>query len=149
MALNRSILDGSPLATPLAPHVQPAYYAAIIAAEAIGNSGSTKAVELTIANSNTAGYAFYESGTLARVLLINSKAYLSTTTTSRGFVHVNLDFAGSGTAPEVMEVKRFTIGYVLPLCWAVDCLNDWTNICMKVRGRYVRCDVGRSVIRNQ
>lgn len=127
MALNRSILDGSPLTTPLAPHVQPAYYAAIIAAEAIGNSGSTKAVELTIANSNTAGYAFYESGTLARVLLINSKAYLSTTTTSRGFVHVNLDFTGSGTAPEVMEIKRLTIGCALPICRVINRLNDCTN----------------------
>ncbi|KZP27312.1 glycoside hydrolase family 79 protein [Athelia psychrophila] len=111
VALNRSILDGSALAKPLAPHFQPAYYAAIIAAEAIGKTGSTKAVELTIGSPTIAGYAFYESGTLARVLLINSKAYLSTTTTSRGSVHVSLDFTGSGTTPRVMEMKKLIIGH--------------------------------------
>ncbi|KAF7975737.1 hypothetical protein HWV62_8719 [Athelia sp. TMB] len=111
VSLNRSIIDGSALPTPLAPHVQPAYYAAIIAADAIGSSGTTTSVELAINNAYLAGYAFYESGTLARVLLINSKAYLTTTNTPRGSLKVNLDFRGFGTTPKTMRIKRLTIGH--------------------------------------
>ncbi|KAF7967476.1 hypothetical protein HWV62_34077 [Athelia sp. TMB] len=111
VSLNRSIIDGSVLPTPLAPHVQPAYYAAIIAADAIGSSGATKSVELVINNAYLAGYAFYEGGTLARVLLINSKAYLTTTNTARGSLKVNLDFRGFGTTPKTMRIKRLTIGH--------------------------------------
>ncbi|KAF7970112.1 hypothetical protein HWV62_24994 [Athelia sp. TMB] len=110
VSLNRSILDGSALSKPLAPHVQPAYYAAIIAAEAIGSSGSTKSVELAINNPYLAGYAFYEGGTLARVLLINSKAYLTSSNTARGSLKVTLDFT-KGTAPKTMQIKRLTIGH--------------------------------------
>ncbi len=46
----------------MAPHVQPQYYAAIIIGEALGDSGQTQAVELSIDNSRIAGYAFYEEG---------------------------------------------------------------------------------------
>ncbi|KAF7975738.1 hypothetical protein HWV62_8721 [Athelia sp. TMB] len=110
VSLNRSMIDGSVLHTPLAPHVQPAYYAAIIAAEAIGASGATSSVELAINNPYLAGYAFYEGGALARVLLINSKAYLTSTNTARGSLKINLDFT-KGTAPKTMRIKRLTIGH--------------------------------------
>jgi hypothetical protein len=102
-------LDGSTLDKPLAPHVQPPYYAAIIAAEAIGNSGSTAAVELSVNNSRIAGYAFYESGSLVRAVFINSQAYL-TGDESRGSVHIDLKFGGSGSPPLNMSVKRLAIG---------------------------------------
>lgn len=100
-------MDGSPLATPLAPHIQPAYYAAIITAEAIGRSGYTQAVEISIDDDSIAGYAFYESGLLVRAILINSHAFLQGETI-RGSVHVNLAIDSN---PQMMTIKRLSIGY--------------------------------------
>jgi len=108
--LTRSILDGSTLATPLPPHVQPAYYGAIVAAEAIGTSGSTRAVELSINNTQIAGYAFYEGSKLVRAVLINSNAFLTTSTT-RASVHLDFAFTGTGTTPTTINVKRLAIGH--------------------------------------
>jgi len=110
LTLNRSILDGSPLDSPLLPHVQPAYYAAIIAAEAIGSSGSTGAIELLINNSRIAGYAFYEDDVLVRAVFINSQAFLASDT-DRGCVHIDLNFYGSGFVPRTMSIKRLSIGH--------------------------------------
>ena len=107
MELDRSIIDGSPLPSPLAPHVQPAYYGAIIAAEAIGTSGSTRAVELSVDNDQITGYAFYEGGVLVRALFISLRAYLKDTGGKRGTVHVDLDLSGS--APSSMSIKRLSI----------------------------------------
>lgn len=101
--LNRSIEDGTPLAEPLAPHIQPAYYAAVIVAEASGSSASTKVVELDINDSDVTGYAFYDNDTLKRAVLINMNAYLGTG--SRGSVHVALDSVKSNK----MTVKRLAI----------------------------------------
>jgi hypothetical protein len=74
--LSRSVIDGRPIHPPLAPHVQPQYYAAIIIAEAIGNSGNASAIELPISDNNIAGYAFYERKKLKRALFINSRPHL-------------------------------------------------------------------------
>lgn len=109
ITLTRSILDGSPLASPLAPHIQPAYYAAVIAAEAIGRSGATQAVEISIDNDRIAGYAFYEDGALVRAILINSEAFLQGDV-SRGSVHVNLYLSGNNPVTQSMSIKRLTIG---------------------------------------
>ncbi|KAF8802474.1 glycoside hydrolase family 79 protein [Phlegmacium glaucopus] len=106
--LTRSTLDGSTLSNPLPPHIQPQYYAAIIAAEAIGNSGNTQAVELNITDSRISGYAFYQGGQLTKAILINSLAFFTTTTTARSSTHVNLTFA-SGTVPSTMDVKRLFV----------------------------------------
>jgi hypothetical protein len=108
-------LDGSTLATPQAPHIQPQYYAAIIIAEAIGDSGDTQVVELSISNTRLSGYAFYESGSLKRAVFINSLAYLTTTTTARPSTHVNLAFSGSGAAPTSFSVKRLLIKWVVSI----------------------------------
>lgn len=90
--------------------MQPTYYGAIIAAEAIGSSGSTKAVELTFANPRIAGYAFYESGQLRRALIINSQAFLKNNANgNRGTVHVDLTLKGDGLSPVTMSVKRLSI----------------------------------------
>ncbi|KAF8900153.1 glycoside hydrolase family 79 protein [Gymnopilus junonius] len=110
VTLTKSTTDGSTLTTPLPPHIQPQYYGAIIAAEAIGNSGSTTAVELTINNTIVSGYAFYVGDKLARAVLINSQAFLSTTTTARNSVHIDLSLTGSG-APKTMTIKRLAIGH--------------------------------------
>ncbi|KAJ7127152.1 glycoside hydrolase family 79 protein [Mycena epipterygia] len=108
--LTRSTLDGSPLAVPLQPHVQPQYYAAIIAAEAIGDSGNTRALELSINNTRISGYAFYESGALKRAVFINSLAFLQGST-NRTSTHLDLSFSGTGTHPTSFSVKRLVIGH--------------------------------------
>ncbi|GLB40574.1 putative glycosyl hydrolase family 79 C-terminal beta domain [Lyophyllum shimeji] len=108
--LTRSILDGSNLPSPLPPHVQSTYYGAIIAAEAIGSSGSTRAVELSIDNIRIAGYAFYEGTKLVRAVFINSDAFLQGSAT-RATVHLDFNFSGSGTAPTTIGVKRLAIGH--------------------------------------
>ncbi|KAG7092119.1 hypothetical protein E1B28_008493 [Marasmius oreades] len=105
--LTHSILDGSDLPAPLPPHVQPQYYAAIIAAEAIGKGGRTQIAELSIDNTRITGYAFYESGVLKRAVFINLQAFLSGTSGARPSVH--LDFSVSGKAR--MTVKRLAIGH--------------------------------------
>ncbi|KAJ6607373.1 glycoside hydrolase family 79 protein [Mycena sp. CBHHK59/15] len=84
VVLTRSTLDGSTLAVPQQPHVQPQYYAAIVAAEAIGDSGQTTATELNI--NNTRG-------------------------TNRTSTHLDLSFTGSGTKPTTFSVKRLVIGH--------------------------------------
>ena len=111
VTLNRSTLDGSPLSPPLPPHIQPQYYAAIIAAEAIGNSGNTQVNELNITDSRISGYAFYQGGKLTKAILINSLAFFTTTTTVRSSTHVDLTFA-SGTVSSQMSVKRLLVPYV-------------------------------------
>ncbi|ESK88247.1 glycoside hydrolase family 79 protein [Moniliophthora roreri MCA 2997] len=108
VTLNRSTTDGSNLPSPLPPHVQPQYYAAIIAAEGIGNSGNTKISEISVNNTRISGYAFYQENKLARAIFINSQAFLSSST-NRSQVH--LDFTFTGTTPSQMTVKRLAIGH--------------------------------------
>ncbi|GLB40604.1 putative glycosyl hydrolase family 79 C-terminal beta domain [Lyophyllum shimeji] len=110
VTLTRSTLDGSPLPAPLPPHVQPQYYAAIIAAEAIGKTCNAQVLELSINHPQIAGYAFYEHGFLARAVFINSKAYLPEST-NRTSVHLDLNFAAARyKIPPMMTVKRLVIG---------------------------------------
>ncbi|KDR82276.1 hypothetical protein GALMADRAFT_58958 [Galerina marginata CBS 339.88] len=110
VALTRSPLDGTTLATPLPAHIQPQYHAALIIAEAIGRSGNTRAIELSVDDSRTSAYAFYNGKKLARVLLINSDAFLTTTTTPRTSTQISLGITGSG-APKKMTVKRLSIPF--------------------------------------
>jgi Glycosyl hydrolase family 79 C-terminal beta domain len=105
------VLNAAILRTPLPPHIQPQYYAAIIAAEAIGNSNDTQVIELNITDTGISGYAFYENGELTKVILINSLAFFTTTTTARQSMHVDLTF-GSGSVPSKMDVKRLSVAYV-------------------------------------
>ncbi|KAI0259875.1 hypothetical protein BC834DRAFT_832798 [Gloeopeniophorella convolvens] len=104
--LTRSTLDGSQLSEPLAPHIQPLYYAAIIAAEAIGPSGNTRAVELTLSDAQVSGYAFFEGSKLARAVLVNLQAFTSGT---RGSVHLTLSESGTGALPTSISIKRLSI----------------------------------------
>ncbi|KAJ7464179.1 glycoside hydrolase family 79 protein [Mycena latifolia] len=108
--LTRSTLDGSTLSSPLAPHVQPQYYAAIIAAEAIGDSGQTQTVELSINNTRVSGFAFYEGRALKRAVFINSLAFFAGAM-NRTSIHLDLSFSGSGTKPTSFSVKRLIIGH--------------------------------------
>ena len=111
VTLNSSTLDGSPLSPPQPPHIQPIYYAAIIAAEAIGNSGNTQVIELNIDAPSIAGYAFYQGGQLTKAILINSLAFFTTTAVPRPSTHVDLTFE-SGTVSSKMNVKRLFVPYV-------------------------------------
>ncbi|KAJ7052496.1 glycoside hydrolase family 79 protein [Mycena amicta] len=106
--LTRSTLDGSTLSTPQQPHIQPQYYAAIIIAEAIGDSGDTQALELSINDTRISGYGFYEGGVLKRAVLINSLSFSSGTRTS---THVDLAFTGTGTQPTSFTIKRLLINH--------------------------------------
>ncbi|KAK1234977.1 hypothetical protein PQX77_001811 [Marasmius sp. AFHP31] len=108
--LNRSIIDGSDLPKPLPPHVQPQYYAAIIAAEAIGNSGKTQISEIPIDNIRIAGYGFYEDGKLVRAVFINSQAFSKENGETRPSIHLDFDVTGSD-GPTDMTVKRLAIGH--------------------------------------
>ncbi|EIW84140.1 glycoside hydrolase family 79 protein [Coniophora puteana RWD-64-598 SS2] len=108
VTLNYSILDGSPI-TPLAPHVQPPYYAAIIAAEAIGPSGTTQAIELNVNATDTSGYAFFEGQQLSRAIFINTVAYLPGA--NRSNTHIDLVIPGGYLASSQMTIKRLNIGY--------------------------------------
>ncbi|RDB30967.1 Beta-glucuronidase [Hypsizygus marmoreus] len=110
ITLTRSTLDGTTLPAPAPAHVQPQYYAAIIAAEAIGKTGNAKITELTINHAQIAGYAFYEGSKLVRAVFINSKAYLPESTT-RTSVHLDFGFTGDGaTAPASVSVRRLATG---------------------------------------
>ncbi|EEB92806.1 hypothetical protein MPER_08633, partial [Moniliophthora perniciosa FA553] len=86
----------------------PQYYAAIIAAEGIGNGGNIKISEISVDNTRVSGYAFYQDNKLARAVFINSQAFLSSST-NRSQVHLDFTFAGMG--PSQMTVKRLAIGH--------------------------------------
>lgn len=106
--LTRSTTDGSPLPAPLLPHVNPQYYAAVIAGEAIGATNTTRILELPVEDSRVAGYLIYEGETPARAILINTQTYLPSGYgffQTRPSVRVRLDIAGSTP----YELKRMAI----------------------------------------
>ncbi|KAH7873319.1 glycoside hydrolase superfamily [Lentinula edodes] len=82
LTLTRSILDGSPLSAPLSPHIQPQYYAGIVAAEAIGRYGNTLISELPIDNPQISGYSFYDDSQVKRLVLINHTPYFQADATA-------------------------------------------------------------------
>ena len=107
MALSRSPLNGSVLNTTLPPHIQPMYYGALIAAEAIGPSGNTTVTELSVDDNWISAYAFYDHGILARAVFINSHAYFQGS--NRTSTQVELLLNGSQYVPTNMVVKRLAI----------------------------------------
>ena len=94
---------GANLSTPLEPHVQPAYYGALIVNEVIGNTGCSTLSELSIDDATLAGYAAYEEGNLARVVLLDSDVYLTNQTGVRSSKAVTIDI---GDCANRVEVKR-------------------------------------------
>ncbi|KAJ6557288.1 glycoside hydrolase family 79 protein [Mycena vulgaris] len=109
VTLTRSTIDGSPLSVPLPPHVQPAYYAALVAAEAIGASGASTSVELDIDDDDVSGYAFYERGVLKRVVLISHTMFFAGGAAPRGVKHITLAFPGGKTPNRKIDLKRLFI----------------------------------------
>jgi len=109
VTLTRSIRDGSSLANPVLPRIQPQYYAAIIAAEAIGKSGNARVDDIDIDHKNVTGYAFYEGTKLARAVFLNLNPY-EPDERQRSSVRLELQFASKGQPePLVMQVKRLAI----------------------------------------
>ncbi|KAF8513917.1 glycoside hydrolase family 79 protein [Hysterangium stoloniferum] len=109
ITLDRSIVDNSPLNPPQPPHVQPAYYAAILVARAIGNAGTARIVELDVAVDNVSGYAIYEHGTLARAVFVNLDAWLSISTGTRPSLHLGLNILGH--QQKTGTLRRLVIGH--------------------------------------
>lgn len=114
VTLTRSPIDGSTLSTPLPPHVQPPYHAALVAAEGIGSSGTSTIVELAIDDNAVSGYAFYENGALKRAVLINHNMFFAGSGVPRGVKHIALNFTGGEGPKGKIDVKRLFIPYVLP-----------------------------------
>ncbi|KAF8588175.1 glycoside hydrolase family 79 protein [Ramaria rubella] len=105
ISLNRSTLDGTPLNPPQPAHIQPAYYAAILVARAVGTTGSAQLIELDVPQDNISGYAIYEYGQLVRAVFINLDAWLTTSTGTRPSVNLAL----TGPAGATATVRRLTI----------------------------------------
>jgi hypothetical protein len=93
-SLSRSPLDSSSLAPPSSAYIAPSYYAAVIAAEAIGSSGHTRVVEVATEDSSVSGYAFYDGDKLTKALFINTQLYLKSDS-SRPQARINISIEGS------------------------------------------------------
>ncbi|KAF8309021.1 glycoside hydrolase family 79 protein [Clavulina sp. PMI_390] len=113
VTLYRDTETGETLKTPLAAHVQPQYYAAIIATSFIGSARCHKEIaEITVPDAEVGGYAAYEDGVLKRAVFINNNAYLRNSTAARGSVSLDLKFAESSLSkPNKIEVRRLEIQY--------------------------------------
>ncbi|KAF5364746.1 hypothetical protein D9758_009300 [Tetrapyrgos nigripes] len=106
-----SITDGSPLDTPLPPHIQPIYYAAIIAADATGDDGDTLLSVLEIDNDNITVHGFFDSnGAIKRAVFINLEGHFSDSDEERTSVHIDLDF-GDSDGPTTMQIKRLHVPF--------------------------------------
>ena len=107
VTLNISTEDATPLNPPSPPHVQATYYGAIVVAEFLGTVAPRIITEVTFSSSTMSGYAFYGAGgTLKKVLLINSEAFLTGETT-RSSNTVFFNFGATG--PKNMIIKRLSI----------------------------------------
>lgn len=111
ITLNRSIIDASELPEPLPPHIQLAYYGAIIVAEAIGNQEPSSVVELQIDDASLSGFAIFENTSLKRAVLIDSTAFLSSSSGLRASRNITLSFNGSAPHPTDVSIKRLAIGF--------------------------------------
>lgn len=110
ITLTRSILDGSTLTSPLPPHIQPQYYAAIVGAEAIGHRNS-EISEVSIDHDQISGYAFYEDCEVKKLLLINHTPYFQSDETIgnvRPVVNVQINFP-EGCDTWNIQVKTLNI----------------------------------------
>ena len=89
----------------------------------ISHGSTVQISEITINDPRIAGYAGYDrNGALTHAVFINSIAYLSTTTTPRGTVQLNINVCQGKTAPSnclnsgfgkalTMSVRRLNIRY--------------------------------------
>ncbi|KAH6915443.1 hypothetical protein BKA70DRAFT_1369145 [Coprinopsis sp. MPI-PUGE-AT-0042] len=113
VTLDRDPVNAQPLPTPLPAHVQPQYYAQIIAAEATGASNVTRLVDLPVNDPRISAYAFYEGNVLVRAVFIESLGYYKQASApgTRRSTQVNLTFEGSATRPKSMVIKRLAVPF--------------------------------------
>ena len=115
MTLTRSIIDASPLSSPIPPHIQSPYYGGLVAAEAVGTSRHSTVAELDIDDDTLAGYAIYEGSIVRRIVLLDSEAFLSgDSNRAERNVTFSFDFGDDSQAESTLgrniEVKRLVIG---------------------------------------
>jgi hypothetical protein len=87
-------------------------YAAIIAAEATGKSGTARALELKVDDPQISGYGFFEHERLVRAVFINLRAFLKGREPgSRTSSHLSLSFEGHDSVhtSQAMTIKRLKI----------------------------------------
>ena len=111
VTLNRSITDGTPLDPPLAPHISPLFYGALVVDTFIGSSGSAEIVTLDVGDDNVSGYAAFEGGRLARAVFVNLHAWLVSSTGERPSVHIDFAFTGANRTRRVANGTRLIIGH--------------------------------------
>ena len=86
----------------------PIFYSTLVVAEALQKSGSAQVVDLGLngGNDQTPGYAIYENGTLARLVLINYMTDPSGANTYTASISVGDTDAGEAVAtPAQVTVK--------------------------------------------
>jgi hypothetical protein len=110
VTLPRDPVTGQTLETPLPPHIQPQYYAAIIAAQASGASNNVYFVELSVNDPRISAYAFYEGPTIISMVFIESTGYFrhASAPGTRRSRHINVVFSREPSRTMV-SVKRLSI----------------------------------------
>jgi hypothetical protein len=83
--------------------IGPIYYSSLVMAEAIGPSNNTQVIDMGANNGNplSPGYAIWENGQLARVLLIN----FASDPSGASDLSVDLSFVDSSAMPSSVSVK--------------------------------------------
>lgn len=89
-----NVLDGL---NTTSPHIGPIYNAFMVVGEAIGTSGNAYVAEFATTNNSISAYGIYESGKLARAVIINQAPYTNSSQT-RSSYGVNLLNGPSGYA---------------------------------------------------
>lgn len=112
VTLSRDPVTGQPLEVPLPPHIQPQYYAAIIAAEASGASNNVFFVELSVNDPRISAYAFYEGTILISAVFIDSTGYYRNASApgTRRSTHINLVFPRDPFRSTI-TIKRLSIPF--------------------------------------
>lgn len=87
------------------PHIQGAYYGALMANEFIGYGDNVHVAELPTFNTRIAAYGAWESDQLRRILVLNSNSFNSTANATRTFE--TIDLKGLKADNRQFSVKRF------------------------------------------
>lgn len=87
------------------PVVGVPYYGLYALADIIGSNSKTSVVEFATNSTTIGGYAIYESGKLARAVVINFDTYLSSSNSTRTSEAISL--SGISTSGKTITAKRF------------------------------------------
>jgi hypothetical protein len=87
------------------PHIQGAYYGALMANEFVGYGDNVHLAELPTFNTRIAAYGAWEFDQLRRVLVLNSNSFNSTANATRTFE--TIDLKGLKPGDSQISLKRF------------------------------------------